>query len=93
MVEVRPPVAVNKGTSLERLVAETGLNGVIYIGDDVTDVDAFRAIHSLLSWGRCRGLALGVVGADTPPEVEEEADFLLRGVPEVEELLRSIAGV
>ena len=93
VVEVRPPVAVNKGTSLERLVAETGLNGVIYIGDDVTDVDAFRAIHSLSSWGRCRGLALGVVGADTPPEVEEEADFLLRGVPEVEELLRSIAGV
>jgi hypothetical protein len=36
---------------------------------------------------------LGVVGADTPPEVEEEVDFLLRGVPEVEELLRSIAGV
>jgi trehalose 6-phosphate phosphatase len=58
VVEVRPPVAVNKGTSLERLVAETGLNGVIYIGDDVTDVDAFRAVHSLSSRGRCRGLAL-----------------------------------
>ena len=93
VVEVRPPVAVNKGTSLERLVAETGLSGVIYIGDDVTDVDAFKAIHSISSRGRCRGLALGVVGVDTPPEVEQEADFLLRGVPEVEELLRSIAGV
>ncbi len=91
VVEIRPPVAINKGTSLEQLVEQGGLRGVIYIGDDATDVDAFRSIHALSSAGRCRGLALGVVGAETPSEVEREADFTLRGVPEVEELLRSLA--
>ena len=91
VVEIRPPVAINKGTSLERLVDEGSLRGIIYIGDDATDVDAFRSLHALSSAGHCRGLALGVVGAETPPEVEQEADFTLRGVSEVEELLRSLA--
>ena len=91
VVEIRPPVSINKGISVERLVGEHGLRGVIYLGDDVTDVDAFRAVRALSAQGRCRGLALGVVGAETPPEVEQEADYVLRGVPEVEELLRSLA--
>ena len=92
VVEVRPPVSLDKGTILKRLVTENNLRGVICMGDDVTDVDAFRALHSLSSQGTCRGLALGVVGQDTPPAVEQEADLLLRGVPEVEELLQRIAG-
>jgi trehalose-6-phosphatase len=70
---------------------ENGLRGVICLGDDMTDVDAFRALHALSSEGRCVGLALGVLGQDSPPEVEQEADLLLRGVPEVEELLQRIA--
>ena len=91
VVEVRPPVDINKGTSLERLAAEAGLKGVIYIGDDVTDVDAFRALRGLVSRGACRGLALGVLGSETPPEVAQESDMVLSGVPEVEELLQRVA--
>ena len=91
VVELRPPVAIDKGTSLERLVSERGLRGVVFIGDDVTDVDAFRELHALASQGVCRGLALGVVGAETPPEIAQESDMVLRGVPEVEELLQRVA--
>ena len=91
VVEVRPPVDINKGTSLERLVTESGLRGVVYIGDDVTDVDAFRALHGLVARGVCRGLALGVVGAESPPEIAQESDLVLSGVREVEELLRKLA--
>ncbi|MFH1560892.1 MAG: trehalose-phosphatase [Chloroflexota bacterium] len=91
VVEVRPPTGVDKGTSLRQLVTEYGLKGVICLGDDVTDVDAFKAVHALSSQGRCKGLALGVLGQNTPPDIEQEADLLLRGVPEVEELLQRIA--
>lgn len=91
VVELRPPVDVNKGTSLERLVSERGLQGVVYIGDDVTDVDAFRSLRSLAPRGVCRGLALGVVGSETPPEIAQESDMVLRGVSEVEELLQRVA--
>ena len=91
VVEVRPPVKVDKGTSLRQLVVEYGLRGVLCLGDDVTDVDAFKALHALTSEGLCVGLTMGVLGQDTPPDVEQEADLLLRGVPEVEELLQRIA--
>ena len=85
VVEVRPPVKVDKGTSLRELVAEYGLRGVICLGDDSTDVDAFRALHALASEGVCAGLALGVLGRNTPAALEQEADLLLSGVAEVEE--------
>ena len=90
VVEVRPPVKVDKGTSLRELVAEYGLRGVICLGDDTTDVDAFRALHALASEGVCAGLALGVLGRNTPATLEQEADLLLSGVAEVEELLERI---
>jgi trehalose 6-phosphate phosphatase len=34
----------DKGTALTRLAAELGAAGVLYLGDDVTDEDAFRAL-------------------------------------------------
>ena len=91
VVEVRPPVRVDKGTALRQLVMEYGLKSVICLGDDVTDVNAFKELHDLTSEGICMGLALGVLGQNTPPEIEQEADLILRGVPEVEELLQRIA--
>ena len=93
VVEIRPPVRVDKGTSLRKLVEEHGLKGVVCMGDDVTDVDAFKAVHVLSARGTRKGLALGVVGSDTPQQIIEEADFLLRGVGEVEELLQRISGM
>ena len=91
VVEIRPPVGVDKGTSLRQLVMEYGLKSVICLGDDVTDVDAFKALHALISEGLCVGLALGVLGQNTPPDIEQEADLLLGGVTEAEELLQRIA--
>ena len=91
VVELRPPVGVNKGTSLRKLVKEYGLKGVVCLGDDVTDVDTFRTLHALSSRGRFRGLALGVLGQNTPPGIEQEADLLVRDVAEVGELLQRMA--
>jgi trehalose 6-phosphate phosphatase len=34
----------DKGTALRRLRAETGATGALYLGDDVTDEDGFRAL-------------------------------------------------
>ena len=91
VVEVRPPVRVDKGTSLRELAQEHGLRSMICMGDDTTDVDAFVALHSLTAEGACDGLAIGVMGDDTPAAVEREADLLLRGVGEVELLLEWMA--
>ncbi|MDE2861154.1 MAG: trehalose-phosphatase [Chloroflexota bacterium] len=91
VVELRPPVRVDKGTSLRELVEEHGLRGVVCLGDDTTDVDAFVALHALIAEGTCDGFAIGVQGDSTPDAVLREADMLLRGVGEVEVLLERLA--
>lgn len=44
--EVRPPVDWDKGAAIQRLAAERPEDWrVVYLGDDITDDDAFRAIR------------------------------------------------
>ena len=49
VLEVRPPVAVDKGTATARLVRDLGglspHASVLFAGDDVTDEDAFRFLR------------------------------------------------
>jgi trehalose 6-phosphate phosphatase len=45
VIEIRPPIELNKGTSVIDLIQRFSLAGAVYIGDDVTDVDAFRALR------------------------------------------------
>jgi len=83
VVELRPPVEVDKGVAVEGLVKAFSLRGCIYVGDDSSDVDAFRAMHA----DGLKGLAVGVIGQETPPGVTEEADLTLNGVGDVERFL------
>lgn len=83
VIELRPPIDLNKGYAVEWLMREYHLKGAIYLGDDLTDVDAFGAIHALSRGSLFRGMALGVVSAEAPAPLVENADYLLNGVPEV----------
>ena len=67
IVELRPRVVVNKGTAIRALVEEFGLHGLIFLGDDLTDVDAFRAVRELREEGKVAGLRVGVLAAETQP--------------------------
>jgi trehalose 6-phosphate phosphatase len=89
VVELRPPLDVTKGSGILSLAAELGLRGAVYIGDDLTDVDVFVALHR--TGPALRGLGVGVVGDETPPEVVREADLTLNGVDDVERFLRQAA--
>ncbi|NDJ54104.1 MAG: trehalose-phosphatase [Chloroflexi bacterium] len=87
--EFRPPIDKNKGSALIELIADFELDTAIYLGDDVTDVDAFLMARRLRDIGTCYALAAGVESADgdTPQAVRDEADFLVTGVSDVESLL------
>jgi len=87
VIELRPPLEISKGSTVKELVEGNNLAGAVYLGDDVADIDAFNAIHSLSEGTEFQGLAIGVVGEETPPNVAEKADLILRGVSEVEEFL------
>jgi trehalose 6-phosphate phosphatase len=79
--EVRPALAVNKGTAIRELAQDLGLRGIVFFGDDVTDVDAFRALRELREAGEAATLRVGVLGPDTSPAVLAEIDASVNGVP------------
>jgi trehalose 6-phosphate phosphatase len=89
--ELRPNVAINKGTALVDLVAERQLRGLIFLGDDLTDVDGFLALQQLRAAGEIEGLAIGVLGAESHPRVRETMDIGIPGVPAAAALLAAIS--
>ena len=91
VVELRPPLAINKGSVLRSLVSEHGLRGVLYLGDDVTDMDAYYAIRSLRESTGVSAVGIGVVNAENRPDFLAVIDLRLNSVEEVETLLRWIA--
>ncbi|MBE9482211.1 MAG: trehalose-phosphatase [Chloroflexi bacterium] len=86
-IDLIPPVEVNKGTATIDLVQEYNLQGCIYLGNDTTDIDAFRAIHAASPDLDFRGIAIGVISQETPEKLMIEADFTLNGVGDVERFL------
>ena len=88
VVELRPPVNVDKGVAVEDVNRRRGLRGAIYLGDDRTDVDAFRALRRLDAAGVFQGIAVAVLHAEAPAGLGDEADVTLAGVEQVPGFLR-----
>lgn len=91
VVELRPPLNVNKGTALLDLPGRYAVKSVVYVGDDQTDLDAFRAIHR---WGLQEGgraAAVGVISPEMPPGLMEESDLVAEGVERVANFLAALA--
>ncbi len=91
ILEVRPPLAVNKGTAIRDLARDLGLRGIVFFGDDVTDVDAFRALREMREAGEAATLRVGVIGPETSPAVLAEIDLSVKGVPACAATLLALA--
>jgi len=87
-INLIPQIKVNKGTATLDLIQEHNLNGGVYLGDDLTDIDAFRAIHAACHDLDFQGFAIGVISQEMPEKLAEEADFTLNGVDDVERFLK-----
>ena len=84
VVEIRPKIGHDKGTILEKLLFENALEKIIYLGDDVTDVDAFNKLKELKGEGKVNGVGIVVVSEEVPEFVKENASFYVNGVQEVQ---------
>ncbi len=92
VMEVRPPVAINKGTAARELVADTSVRHVIAIGDDTTDVDTWDAIHELRDASALdTAIAIVATGPETPDALRAQADIAVSGPDEVRDLLDALA--
>lgn len=80
VLELRPPVRLDKGTGLASVLAGSAVRTAFYAGDDRTDVDAFRALAELVAAGTLdAAVAVAVDSEETPSEVAEEADLVVAG--------------
>jgi alpha,alpha-trehalase len=85
--ELQPNVPWDKGLALLWLKEVLGLGRqayvLLYIGDDVTDEDAFAILRS-------HDLGIGIRVAETP--METDAHYCVRNCTQVERLLKSLVG-
>jgi trehalose 6-phosphate phosphatase len=88
VVELRPPLDVDKGVAVAELIASRGLAGALYLGDDATDRDAFRALRRLTAEGACQGVSVVVLHPEAPEGLAAEADIALPSIEQVPAFLR-----
>jgi trehalose 6-phosphate phosphatase len=88
--ELRPPIELDKGEVLRRLATATQPAGVLYVGDDRTDADAFAALKGMPG---VRTVAVGVRSPEVPQDVYVDCDLMVEGVPGVIQLLTQLLDV
>lgn len=92
VLEVRPPVRIDKGAGIESFLKDTDVDVAMYVGDDRTDLDAFHALARMAEEGRIsRAIRVGVRSDEGPSEITEEADLVVDGPEGVTELLAALA--
>ncbi len=89
VIEIKAPLTINKGRALRRFVERYELRGVLFAGDDRTDLDAILEMASLKQEG-IAGLSVAVQYTDTLPALLENADIVVQQVPGMIELLQQI---
>ena len=91
VLEIRPPVPLDKGRGIHWLLRDADLDHAVYVGDDRTDLDAFRGLRELVEQGRLiSSVAVGVRSDETPGELESSSDLLVDGPRGVRQLLSAL---
>jgi len=87
VLEVRPPIPIDKGRGIAILLRRSHAANGLYVGDDVTDVDAFRGLRESVSGS---AVCIAVGSEEAPPELAREADLTVDGTAGVRELLEAL---
>jgi trehalose 6-phosphate phosphatase len=83
VLELRPPIDAHKGTAVVHMLTRRGIDRALFAGDDLTDLDGFRAMDDLPL-----GVKIAVASPEGPSGLAAEADVVVDGPTELLELLR-----
>jgi trehalose 6-phosphate phosphatase len=86
VLEIRPPVEVNKGQAVGELIRRHDLHAALFAGDDVTDLDAFDALDELPA-----AVRVGVRSDEGPAAIVERADLVVDGPEGMADVLAALA--
>jgi len=88
-IELRPAVAVDKGTAVRELVLgapgtargpASALRALLVAGDDLGDLPAFDAAAALVAEGHLEAaVRIGVRSVEAPADLEERVDVVVAG--------------
>jgi trehalose 6-phosphate phosphatase len=92
VLEVRPPVPIDKGQAVRDLVTRHRPGAALFGGDDATDLDAFDALDALLDDGQLEAVVrVGVRSEEGPSGIVERADVVVDGVEGFTQVLATLA--
>ena len=92
VLEVRPPVPIDKGQAVHELVTRARVRSALFGGDDATDLDGFDALDSLVEAGELEaGVRVGVRSDEGPAAIVERADLVVDGVDGFVQVLEALA--
>lgn len=88
-VELRPPVAIDKGHGVEALA--TGMRTALFAGDDHGDLSGFGALDRMVGLGVLdAAIKVAVYSAEAPAELIANADMTVDGPRSLTELLATL---
>ncbi|UTB32567.1 MAG: trehalose-phosphatase [Methanobacterium sp. ERen5] len=90
IIEIRPPIGNDKGKIINQIIKRYGTKKLIYLGDDVTDMDAFKQISQLVENKTINGKSIVVCSNETPLTVSNSADYYVENVDSVETFLNGL---
>lgn len=80
VLELRPAGGGGKDAAVAALLVADELSAAAYAGDDRTDLDAFRRLRELRASGELEAaVCVGILSAEGPAEIAEEADLEVDG--------------
>jgi trehalose 6-phosphate phosphatase len=84
VLEIRPPVAADKGTAVRTLLERSRAERALYAGDDTTDLDAFAGLAAA---GLEHAVRIAVGSSEGPERLREAADLVVADPSELAALL------
>lgn len=89
-LEIRPPVAIDKGTTVE--VLAQGMDTACFAGDDAGDLAAFDALDRMEESGALRyAVRIAVQSTEAPVELSDRADERVADPQELAQMLAALA--
>src|SRR3954471_19691920 len=93
VVEIRPPVPINKGQAVRELLRRSPVRAVVFGGDDATDLDVYDLLGELREEGALdTAVCVGVLSDEGPAAIVDRADLVVDGTAGFVQVLEILAG-
>ena len=93
VVELVPAGLPDKGAAIAQLIESHSITGIVYLGDDLSDIPVFEEISRRRLEEDLPGIGIAVVDGETPQAVRDAADLEIAGVEAVTQLLARLVGM